>query len=89
MISVSFTDNARQDIADINTFHVFIQKIPENVADDISITLIKKSNFLLTNLLYSGKSYGYKGKEEIRTIVILPTFGRIKWEIDNLPIAVN
>ena len=35
MTTIDFTDNARQDLADIHTFQTFVQKIPVEIADNI------------------------------------------------------
>ena len=74
MTTIDFTDNARQDLADIHTFQTFVQKIPVEIADNINISILKKSSFLLANLPYSGKAYGWQGDDEIWTIAILKKY---------------
>lgn len=72
--SVEFTINSQHDLADIYVFQVLDQEVPYTVETDKINSIRKTSVFILSNLPESGKLYGYKGAEEIRTIVVLKKY---------------
>ena len=71
---VQFTNNAQNDLADIYVFQTSEQDIPAVIATNTIKSIRKKSVFMLCNLPGSGKSYRYKGTEEIGTIVALKKY---------------
>jgi plasmid stabilization system protein ParE len=56
VIKTVFTDNAKQDLADIAYFHIHIQGMPRKTA--LNIKIKNKSTFLLCNFPRAGKNYG-------------------------------
>lgn len=71
---VRFTDNAGHDLADIQLFQTFEQEIPEKISVGITLSIRKKTNFLLTNAPNAGKPYGYQGDDKVRTVVMLKKY---------------
>ena len=69
--TVKFTDNSKSDLTNILLFHIYKQRIPENIAIEINDSISNKTSFLLSSFPYAGTVYGYKGTDEVRTIVTM------------------
>lgn len=86
--TVIFTDNARQDLADIRFFQEYIQEIPTDIAINIGVSLREKTSNILTYLPNAGTLYGFKGAKEVRTIVTMHKY-MIYYHYDEVSDTVN